>query len=232
MRPFFPYYGSKWRQAHRHPPRHDVIVEPFAGSAKYSTVWGRGKRCVLVDKYDVICAIWDYLIHVSPDEIRSIPDAVHVDNLDAWPSEVRWLAGFWMNHGSVSPRNSVSGFVKAKPYQGWSHRTRSRIANQVDWIRKWEVIQGDYTDAPDMNATWHVDPPYIDKGSRYVHSSAQIDYAHLAAWCRSRRGYVMVHEQRGAEWMNFRADGDYKSATGKSAEVVWTSHPDAQSALV
>jgi hypothetical protein len=31
LRPFFPYYGSKWSLAKRYPaPRYDRIIEPFA----------------------------------------------------------------------------------------------------------------------------------------------------------------------------------------------------------
>lgn len=38
MRPFFGYYGGKWRDAVKNypAPEHAVIVEPFAGSAGYA----------------------------------------------------------------------------------------------------------------------------------------------------------------------------------------------------
>jgi hypothetical protein len=38
LRPFFGYYGGKWRDAVKHypPPEHTRIVEPFAASAGYS----------------------------------------------------------------------------------------------------------------------------------------------------------------------------------------------------
>lgn len=37
LHPFFPYYGSKWSLGPLYPaPRHDRIIEPFAGSACYS----------------------------------------------------------------------------------------------------------------------------------------------------------------------------------------------------
>jgi hypothetical protein len=33
LRPFFGFYGGKWRDALKHypPPEHDTIIEPFAG---------------------------------------------------------------------------------------------------------------------------------------------------------------------------------------------------------
>ena len=38
LRPFFCYYGGKWRAAPKYPPpEHDTIVEPFAGAAGYAT---------------------------------------------------------------------------------------------------------------------------------------------------------------------------------------------------
>jgi hypothetical protein len=34
LRPFWRYYGGKWRAAPRYPrPTHDTIIEPFAGAA-------------------------------------------------------------------------------------------------------------------------------------------------------------------------------------------------------
>ena len=37
MKPFFRYYGGKWRDCAKYPPpQFDTIVEPFAGSAGYS----------------------------------------------------------------------------------------------------------------------------------------------------------------------------------------------------
>src|SRR5688500_5758691 len=41
MRPFLSFYGAKWRSAPWYgPPTHDVVVEPFAGSAGYSAYYG------------------------------------------------------------------------------------------------------------------------------------------------------------------------------------------------
>lgn len=51
MRPFFKRYGSKWRLSSKlfAPPPGLVIVEPFAGAAGYSTLYGAGRTVVLVD---------------------------------------------------------------------------------------------------------------------------------------------------------------------------------------
>ena len=37
LKPFFSYFGGKWRTAKHYPgPSRDLIIEPFAGSAGYS----------------------------------------------------------------------------------------------------------------------------------------------------------------------------------------------------
>jgi site-specific DNA-adenine methylase len=36
MRPFFRYFGTKWRLAQKQPKARGTVREPFAGSAGYS----------------------------------------------------------------------------------------------------------------------------------------------------------------------------------------------------
>jgi hypothetical protein len=93
----------------------------------------------------------------------------------------------------------------------------------VSRIRHWLVIEGDYSVAPDIEATWFVDPPYERAGRYYVHGSRGIDYARLAAWCRARRGQAIVCEAAGATWLPFRALGSFHSspASKRSEEAVW-----------
>jgi len=113
---------------------------------------------------------------------------------------------------------------------------RRRIAEQVRGISHWRVIEGEYHDAPDIEATWFVDPPYSTKaGSYYPHQPESFDA--LGEWCRHRRGQVIVCEQEGASWLPFRAFGHIKPGAGKhrpdrNMEVVWTSGCDAQGVLL
>jgi hypothetical protein len=82
---------------------------------------------------------------------------------------------------------------------------------------------GDYRDAPDIEATWFIDPPYQFANRRgYREGSAGIDFKALAAWARSRRGQVIVCEQRGANWLPFRPFMDIASHRGAlSRELIW-----------
>src|SRR5689334_4647899 len=66
LRPFFGYYGGKWRDAVRHypQPEYETIVEPFAGSAGFSLRYF-DRKVVLCELDPVLAAVWRYLIHVK-----------------------------------------------------------------------------------------------------------------------------------------------------------------------
>ena len=70
MRPFFGFYGGKWRDTPKYypAPDHDTIVEPFAGSAGYSVRYA-DRNVILGEKDAVIFGVWDYLIRVPAHEI-------------------------------------------------------------------------------------------------------------------------------------------------------------------
>ena len=73
LKPFWRYYGGKYRAAPRYPtPRHDTIVEPFAGAAGYSLRHFE-RKIVLVEKYAVLAEMWRYLIGASSAEVLRIP---------------------------------------------------------------------------------------------------------------------------------------------------------------
>jgi hypothetical protein len=206
-------------------------VEPFAGAAGYATRYPDHK-IILVDKYPVIVGIWRYLIRTSSREILSIPEVEAVADLPSWvPQEARDLVGFWMNAAVCAPRARLSAGRKklagmGRKFEGWTPATRQRIAEQVDKIRHWCVIEGSYDIVPNFDhpVTWFVDPPYDnDAGAHYVHAS--VDYLHLGAWCSSRHGQVIVCENEGATWLPFQPFRTLKAGvnntSGGSREVVW-----------
>lgn len=229
LKPFWRYYGGKWRASPRYPaPKHGTIVEPFAGCAGYATRHA-DLDVVLIEKYDRIAEIWDYLIRVPSSEVRRIPYVEAVDDLPSWvPGPARDLVGFWMNSAIASPRKVLSSgrrklAAMGRKFEGWTEATRERIATQVAHIRHWRVIHGDYRSAPSVAATWFIDPPYQGRAGRhYVHSD--VDYEALAEWCRERSGQVIVCEADGATWLPFRPFGAVKAGPARrvSHEVVWT----------
>src|ERR1700690_625849 len=233
LKPFWRYYGGKYRAAPRYPkPLMPTIVEPFAGAAGYSLRYPE-RQVILVEKNAIVADLWAYLIGVSEAVIRSIPaDVTDIDDLPSWvPTPARSLVGWWFNSATVSPRKSLSiGLIRlaemGRKFGGWTEATRERVASQVSAIRHWKVIQGDYSMSPDVTATWFIDPPYNNSaGAYYPNGPLDIDYAQLAAWCRTRPGDVIVCENEGAQWLDFRHFALLKpGVNGKgSSEVIWTS---------
>ena len=112
LRPFFCYYGGKWRAAKRYPkPIHNHIIEPFAGGAGYSLRYPH-LDVTLCDVDPIIYGVWNYLIKSTPEEIRNLPIKVnHVDDFNI-PQEAKWLIGFWLNKACVSPRLTPSAWMR------------------------------------------------------------------------------------------------------------------------
>jgi site-specific DNA-adenine methylase len=225
LRPFFPYYGSKWRSAPLYPrPEHDHVIEPFAGSAGYACRH-EPRHVLLVDADPIIAGVWDYLIHASQRDVLSLPGvAAGQDVRELGVSqEAAWLIGFWINRGAAQPRNVRTAY-STRTERGqlvWGERARQRIASQLERIRHWRVEHGTYEQARNGRATYFVDPPYGEAGKHYKHRD--VDYAALASWCSDLDGQVIVCENEGADWLPFRPLASIKASRGRSAEAIWTN---------
>jgi site-specific DNA-adenine methylase len=212
-----------------------LVIEPFAGSAGYS-VFHEPERALLIDAYEPVVGIWNYLIKVKVSEMLALPDlepGQTVDDLNV-PQEVRWLIGFWIHRGTTIPGKRVTSFANLAregewQNQGqvsWNARARKRIAAQLEKIRKWEARLGSYDVSPDVEGLWFVDPPYQHVKRKYRIKFSEYDA--LAAWCRTRPGEVIACDQEGADWLDFQPLGDFCATWGKqkktkrTKEVVWT----------
>lgn len=226
---FFRYFGGKAVIARYYPkPLHETIVEPFAGGAGYS-LRHHYKRVVLIEKDPKTASVWRYLLRSSPRDLLALPSlevGQGVDTLDVC-EEARALISMWMTYGAASQQGRILSPHALEDPDGWWGRTvRARLAWQVEKIRHWQIIEGDYTQAPDVEATWFVDPPYEIAGrGTYSCDATGIDFAELGAWCKTRRGQVMVCENEGASWLPFKTFRTTK-ATGTyrlSREAIWTN---------
>jgi len=218
LRPFFTYFGGKYRLAPKYPPPlFDIVVESFAGSAGYATRH-HTKDVILCEKDREIAEMWRWLISARPSEVLDLPllEGRIVPDLDV-PAGARTLIGFWCNKATTHPGNRLSAWARKYPEQFWGREIRARVASQVDHIKHWRV-EADYR-MVNIEATYFVDPPYQGQGYRY--RCNVIDYEHLRQWCESRSGQVIVCESAGADWGPFRPFADAKSTRGRSKEVLW-----------
>ena len=231
LQPFFNYFGGKWRAVPHYPvPIHDTIIEPFAGSAGYS-LYHPSRQVVLIEKNVRIAALWAYLISATSAQILSLPLKVpnSTNDLDIDLAE-RDLIGFWLNKGSAMPGKTASSWMRGNtcPTSFWGKTIRNRIATQVEQIKHWQIICGDYALAPDIKATWFIDPPYQKAGIVYKETAKNLDFSQLGEWCRTRKGQVIVCENVGATWLPFTAHKTIKGTSGPhrnnlSHEAIWTN---------
>lgn len=232
MRPFFSYYGAKYTGAKYYgPPRRAGVIEPFAGSAAYSTRWDVS----WVRLYDIsedICDLWDFLIRSSINDIIAIPDSFEDDDVFLnLPRGPRLLCSFWVAKGRAEPSTRLSPWYyqyrNAVDCRVWGPRVKQRIIEQKPRITNWTIDQCSWESIPLVEAHWHVDPPYNNgPGQRYPHSSRDIDFAGLADWVKSLPGAVDVCENVGADWLPFEPLFEVVSTRGRregsnSREAVW-----------
>jgi site-specific DNA-adenine methylase len=224
----FSYYGSKSKIIDYYPPpKYGVIIEPFAGSARYSLkYWDRD--VTLVDKYDVIFKVWNYLKQASTNDILTLPNFSRGEyfNTNGLCQEEILLLGFIAGQGASMPQ------MKAGTFDGMNvQRTKKHIADNLYKIKHWQILHCDYEDIQNEYATWFIDPPYQYGGHRYKHSNKKIDFDKLSKWCESRNGQVIVCENTKATWMDFKPVISLNGAKHKTIEAIWCNHPtnyDAQ----
>ena len=219
----FSYYGSKSKIVQYYPqPTHDKIIEPFAGSARYSLRYWE-KDILLVDKYRVIVDIWHYLQRASEKDILGLPylkKGMDIRTLNLSKDELLLMSMYATI--SSSPRYTVSKFAD------FDHTTdvRKILAKNLYKIKHWKIIQGSYEDLENETATWFIDPPYQFGGHSYKESNRNIDFALLANWCRTRQGQVIVCENTKATWMDFKpVIKQFGTSQETTTEAIWTNFP-------
>ncbi len=220
------YYGAKGNIVdHYPPPRFNKIIEPFAGTARYSLkYWDR--EIVLIDKYEVIIKIWKWLQMCSKQDILKLPilkegELLTDYNFDC--QEERLLMGFIIAKGGQSPRNKASKRATTdRPNTINFHL--NKIANNLHKIKHWQIRMGKFSGQKNEKATWFIDPPYQFGGDVYNESNKNFDYFELAEWCRSRAGQIIVCENTKADWLLFKPMIQQKGSVHKTTEAIWSNY--------
>src|SRR5262249_40383145 len=111
--------------------------------------------------------------------------------------------------------------------QHWGECVKYRIASQLEFIRDWQVIEGNYEEAPDITAHWHCDPPHVRAGENYRFH--HINRSALREWCMRRKGFLQVIEGAGADWLpfeEFAPTSGFRTRNRYSTQVIYESYPE------
>ena len=213
----FYYYGRKKQLAKHYPaPLYDDIIEPFAGSAAYS-LYGNNwkKRVILIEKDERIASIWRWFIEeAKPHDFRAMPDL----QVGERSSELLCII-----HAATKMAFKYKT-IKVTPVLARNWEISKRVmAENIHKVKSWKIYCGEYTEAPNIEATWFIDPPYKElPGQGYKHGSDSINYGSLAAWIQSRRGQVICCEGEFGDYLPFEPLIINKGVAGKkSKELIY-----------
>jgi site-specific DNA-adenine methylase len=216
----FSYYGSKSKIVDYYPPpKHKRIIEPFAGSARYSLKYWQN---------DVLLEVWNYLKNASEQDILKLPELKIGESLDNYTQlsdiEKKFL-GFVIAKGGSSPRKKASMFATSRS----PGRTETamgfelkKTAKNLFKIKHWEIKLADYNELLNEEATWFIDPPYQFGGHVYRYN--KIDYTALSEWCKTRKGQAIVCENTKADWLSFMPVTKFKGCMFETVEAIWSNH--------
>lgn len=215
----FSYYGSKSKVVDLYPsPKFGKIIEPFAGSARYSLKYF-DREVILIDKYPVIVDLWKWLQQASEADILGLPNMEKGQSVNDFnlPTEAKNLIGFCINQGSAQPKKT------AQDFNGWNE-TKRQIAKSLFKIKHWVIRLGSHDETENTEATWFIDPPYQFGGEWYVKNNKSINFDELGKWCRARSGQVIVCENTKANWLPFYAMRKMTGAYETTTEAIWSNY--------
>lgn len=209
----FSYYGAKTKIIDRYPaPKHDLIIEPFAGSARYALKY-YDRDVILCDVSPYVVKVWEYLIKATKADVLSLPDVpskVSLNEYDGLTDGEKYLIGFGLCRGKSKPRLVGHGF------NSWA-KDKVRIADTIDKIKHWTIVQRRFESVMflDTLATWFIDPPCKEAQAKttdkYLHW--QIDYTALAKFIKTRRGQVIACEGPRVDYLPF----EFLALTGSTS---------------
>jgi len=225
----FPYFGGKKRLCKEYPkPKYNMIIEPFGGSAGYS-IFHEYKNVILCEKFEPIRELWKYLINkCTPERIMQFKtyrpgDNVRKEDPNGKPYNEHELLLLYMHAFRFNGGQKKLKYPFSFTNTMFVEKTKKRLAKKLSIIKEWRVLD-DFKNAPDIKATWFIDPPYHKAGELYKEN--KVNFKFLGQWCKKRKGQVIVCEQLGAKWLPFDKLKSYKALTvrgqtKRKVEVVW-----------
>ena len=218
----FSYYGSKSKIVDYYPPpKYKKIIEPFAGSARYSLKYWQND-VLLVEKNPQYVKLWQWLRAATAKDIDSLPRLKVGDdirNFDGLCDEEVLLLRHIGQSGTATP-----GFICTNFGFKSGKTAYKNIKASLFKIRHWEIKCDDYKNVLNQNATWFIDPPYQFGGHKYKFSNSLIKFDQLSEWCKSREGQVIVCENTKADWLPFRPVVSIQGgANTNTTEAIWTN---------
>lgn len=194
----FYYYGRKKQLARYYPaPLYDRIVEPFAGSAAYSLHQDNWKKeVILVEKDERVAEVWEWLINeAKPQDFASMPELKIGESSSEFLHIVHAATKMAFHYKTIKVTPVLA--------RNWEI-SRRVMAKSVHKVKHWRILCGDYSEAPDVEATWFIDPPYkASSGQGYRHGSDALAYDMLADWVRSREGQTICCEGESGDYLPF-----------------------------
>jgi hypothetical protein len=177
----------------------------------------RPDQCAGIEADSALVDAWNRLVVLGPEGVQALVDS--------------WMREDFVDDplcSLLSRRPAL--FAKGKGCaitDGWSRIHLPLVSRYICGVLPYastiDYRLGDYRGAPDIEATWFIDPPYEHVGAGgYSLGSGGIDYGELADWCLSRRGLVIVCEGPDADWLPFESIGSVVGIGGSvKPEYVW-----------
>lgn len=195
----FYYYGRKKQISRHYPsPEHNSIVEPFAGSAAYSLRADNWKKeVILIEKDKQVCEVWNWLKdEATPEKINNLP------NLKSGEKSSEFLH---IIHAATKQAFKYKT-IKVTPVLERNWEISKRImSSSLYKIKHWSIQNSDFSEAPNIKATWFIDPPYKGQpGMGYRHNSDEINYELLAKWILGRKGQLICCEGENGDYLPFK----------------------------
>jgi len=205
----FNYYGGKGMLVNKYPPpKHKTIIEPFAGGAAYSLRWYK-HNIILLDTNLKTIEAWNFVksqdalnyINKIPKKVNAGDKINDIKYFDDFPQGLKNILRMSANIGTGGLNVKVNTITKIA-VKHWYHNTILKIKFWHPKIQHWKILHRSYEDAPNITATWFIDPPYQDTPGR-LYTENKLNYHKLATWVKSRRGQIICCENESANWLPF-----------------------------